>query len=132
MAGRAARLPDGFVFVHPWAGHVSVAFEAHGNLLRDGRLQALLEGSVWVVTDCALDRSIVGLMVNRSTELRFNSGVALIAKRGLRRLQQLPFSAGVDGVTTGATDVRCSVGRLSEIRVLSAVACKAASVCVLG
>ena len=62
-----------------------------------------------VVTDCTFGWAVVSFMVNRRGELRLNRGMALVAKHRLRRLQQLPFLAGVDGMTVGATNVRCGV-----------------------
>jgi hypothetical protein len=132
VTGRATRLPDGFVFVHPGASHVSVAFEARGDLVRDGCLQALLKGAVRVVADGALDWTVVGFVMNRRGELGFNGGVAVVAKHRLRCLQQPPFFAGMDGMTTGAPDVRCSVSRLGKFRVLPIVAGEAARVRVFG
>lgn len=109
VTGCAAGLPDCFVFIDPGAGYVGVALEAPGNLLRNGRLQTLLKGAVRVVTDCAFGWAVISFMVNRRGELRLNRGVALVAKRGLRRLQQLPFLTGVDGMTVGATNIRGGV-----------------------
>jgi len=93
VAGGAASLFDGWVFVNPWSGKIGVAFQTCRCLLRNACLQARLECVVRIVTIGALNGSVAGLVVCRLGELGLNSHVALIAKCGLRRFQQLPFFA---------------------------------------
>ena len=93
VAGGAASLFDGRVFVNPWSSKIGVAFQTGGCLLRNARLQARLECVVRIVAIGALDGNITSLVVHRLGELGLDTGVALIAKCGLRRLQQLPFFA---------------------------------------
>ena len=104
VAGCTACLPDGFVFVHPWTCQIGVALKAAGNLLRDGCLQTIFKRAVRVVTDCALDRALVGLVMNRLGKLGFNSDMALVTKRRLRRLQLLLIFACMNGMTTYAAN----------------------------
>jgi hypothetical protein len=125
VAGGATRLFDGWVIVHPWAGKVSVALETSGCLLRDARLQSRLERVVRIVAIRALDRTITSFVVHRLGELGLNTRVALITKCGLRRFQQLPFFAGMDGVTVDATDVCFGMSGLREVGMLAGVTCQA-------
>ena len=109
VAGRAACLLDGSVFVHPWTGEIGVAFQTSGGLLRDGRLQARFKSAVRIVTCGALDWAVVDFVLNGGRELGLYPAVTLVAEGGLRGLQRLPFLACVDGMTACATDVGCGV-----------------------
>jgi len=132
MTGRAARLFDGSVFVHPWASEVSVALQTRGNLLRNASLEARLKGIVRIVTSGAPCRAIINLVVDRRGKLRFNRRVALIAKGRLQGLQQLLLLARMDGMATGATDVGRRVCRTRKVWMLCGVAAETACVCLFG
>lgn len=132
VARRAAYLFDSSVFVHPRAGQIGVALQTGGCLLRDSRLQARFKCAVRIVTGGALDGTVIDLMMHWRGELGLDTGVTLVAEDRLRRLQQLPFLACVDGMTTGAADVGCGVSRSREVGVLAGVAGEAGGVRVFG
>jgi len=128
VAGGAASLFDGRVFVNPWSSKIGVAFQTSRCLLRDARLQARLECVVRIVAIGALNGTVTGLVVHRLGKLGLDTCVALIAKCRLRRFQQLPFFARVDGMTTDATDVGGGMSGLYEVGMLAGVTFQAMGV----
>ncbi len=128
MAGHAACLLHGAVLIYPRPGQLRVAFETGSNLLVDGGLQLRFEVCVRIVAGGALHRTVPGFMVHRLGELGFNTGVAFIAERRLRGLQQLRIFAGVYRVATDAAHAGSSVNRSRKVWMPGSVTCEAARI----
>src|ERR1035438_2684583 len=85
-----------------------------------------------VVAVGALDQAFIHLVVYRHVELRLLVGVALVAERGLRRLEQRLLLATVDVVAADATDAGFGMRRAFEVGMRSRVAAQALFLHILG
>lgn len=117
VAPQASFRLDRWMLVHPRTTFIRVTLRADHVLIDRGPQVVVLEGAMNVMAVSALDHALIHRVMEGHVELRPDIGVALIAKRRLRLLQQVLLDLGVmDVVTTDATQARLGVWRALEVR----------------
>lgn len=121
------------MFIDKWPTRLGVALRAD-RVLIGRRLQVVVpERAVRVVAVRAAHRAFVHLVVEWHAELRLHVVVALEAKRGLRRLQQLCLVfALVDTMAARAADIRLGMRRALKVRMRARMTLQARLVDLFG
>ncbi len=136
VAGCASLGPDWSMLEGERSAHIGMALGADRVRILSRPDIVGKEAAVHVVAVGALDQALIHLVMDRHIELRLLVSVALVAERGLRRLEQLLFLAAMDVVAADAAYVSLCMRRAVKIWVGSRVAAFARGVnffsCCLG
>ena len=128
VAGQAALRLDRGVLVHEWPAVLHVALGADRILIGRGPDVVVPKGAVNIMAVAALDQAFVHLVVEGHIECRLHIGVALIAERGLGRLEQRLLLAAVNVVAADAADARLGMRSTFEVGMRSRMAAQARGV----
>jgi hypothetical protein len=128
VAGYAALGLDYVVLIDKGPRSFRMALHADRILLRGGLEAFLFECSVRIVAIGALHQAFIHLVVKGHGELRLHIGVALVAERRLRRLEQSLFLARVNVVAAQAANVTFGMRGAIEVLVLALMAAQALGV----
>ena len=115
VAGCASLGPDRSMLEGERSAHIGMALGA--DCVRILRRPDIVgkKTAVHVVAVGALDQAFIHLVMDRHIELRLLVSMALVAERGLRRLEKLLFLAAMDVMAADAADVSLCMRRAVKI-----------------
>ena len=120
------------MFVDKWSRCFRVTFGTNRVLIRSRFQLLVLKSTVRVMAVAASHQPFINLVVEGLGERRLHVGVAAIAKRRLRHLQQADFRLeAVNAMATGATQASFAVRRTLEVGVRARVATQAGCIDLL-